>query len=248
MKFRVYVSAAAWALVWVPTLVAQGPPTALDVKASAKKTFYIDNRAGNNQVSIFSQSTLEDFTTVCNRTSGQCELDPKNLGSFRGRFSLRVEDLRTGIELRDNHLRGPDWLDAARFPEVVIEITGVEEVKRTEGNSATLKLLGTCTLHGKSSPLRIPGTLTYLDETPVTMKRVKGDLLRIRAEFEIKLSDYGITGPAGSDTIGLKVSDVQAIRTTVFGSTEVPPPPLQPDKEPTTSAPAKPKPPQRPGP
>ena len=62
----------------------------------------------------------------------------------------------------------------------------------------------------------------------------------------MKLSDYGITGPAGSDMIGLKVSDVQAVKVTVFGSTEPPAAQLKPDQEPTTSGPTKPKPPQKP--
>jgi len=38
--------------------------TALDVKASGEKSFYADKRAGNNQVSFESQSTIEDFFGV----------------------------------------------------------------------------------------------------------------------------------------------------------------------------------------
>lgn len=220
--------------------------TVLDVKASGSKTFYVDDRAGNNQVSIFSQSTLEDFTMVCNKVSGACKLDPKDIEAFTGRFSLRVEDMRTGIELRDTHLRSPDWFDAQKNPEVVIEVTKVEDVKKTEGNTVSLKLVGTCTMHGKTSQVAIPATLTYLDESPITMKRVKGDLIRIRAEFDVKLSDYGITGPTGSDTIGLKVSDTQAIKVTVFGSTEKPAEALRIDTAPTTTAPVVPRPPQKP--
>lgn len=228
--------------------LARGQATALEVKASGPKTFYADNRAGNNQVSIFSQATLEDFTVVCNQVTGQCRIDPKNLETLTGRFSLRVEDMRSGIDLRDTHLRGPEWFDAKRFPDVVVDITKVEEVKKADANTATLKLIGTCTMHGQTKPVSIPATLTYLDETPVTMKRVKGDLLRIRAEFDVKLSDYGITGPPGSDTIGLKVADKQVIKVTVFGSTEPPAPPLRVDTQPTTTAPAKPKPPAPPRP
>ncbi|HVP10615.1 MAG TPA: YceI family protein [Phycisphaerae bacterium] len=220
----------------------QNPPVTLDVKASGEKTFYVDGRAGNNQVSVFSQSTLEDFTVVCNKVSGKCQIDPKNVASFKGRFSIRVEDLRSGIDLRDTHLRSPEWFDATKYPEVVIEIGKVEDVKKTEPNTVTMKLLGTCFMHGKTGNVSIPATMTYLDETPVTMKRVKGDLLRIRAEFEVKLSDYAITGPPASETIGLKVSDTQAVKVTVFGSTEPPPEQFKPDVGPTSTAPAGPRP------
>ena len=44
--------------------------TALDTKAVGAKTFYVDQRAGANQVVIISQSTIEDFTSVINSGGG----------------------------------------------------------------------------------------------------------------------------------------------------------------------------------
>jgi polyisoprenoid-binding protein YceI len=215
------------------------PRTALDVKASGLKAFYVDDRAGANQVSVFSESTLEDFTIVCNKVSGQCSLDPHNLETMKGEFTLRVEDLRTGIELRDHHLRGPDWLDAAQYPKVVIKIERVEEVKKTEPNTASLVMVSKCTFHGRTGDLRIPCTVTYLDESPKTMERVKGDLIRLRASLQIKLSAHGVTGPTGgSNTIGLKVADTMPVKVTIFGSTERPPEPLKPDTGGSATQPA----------
>jgi polyisoprenoid-binding protein YceI len=237
------LAALATLALTLPTRPAAAQPTALDVKAAGEKTFYVNSRAGNSQVTILSQSTLEDFTTVCNQVGGQWQVDPRNIESLHGRFSLRVEHMHTGIELRDHDLREPAWFDAAKYPEVVIEITKAEEVKKTGASAAALKLVGTCALHGKVRPISIPCTMTYLDESPVTMKLVKGDVVRLRAEFEVKLSDYGITGPPGSETIGLKVSDTQAIKVTIFGATERPPEELRPDKEPATTAPVRPPPP-----
>ncbi len=203
---------------------------ALETKASGLRTFYADDRAGNNQVTVFSESTLEDFTGVCNRVSGQCEIDPKKIPSLKGKFSIRAADLQTGIDLRDRHMIGPDWLDAAQYPEVSIQIDTAEEIVKTSANSAKLMLVGTCKLRGTTKNVRIPATLTYLDESPETMRRVKGDLLRIRSEFDLRLADYGISGPAGSDFIGLKVSETVKIRVTVFGSTERPADPLKVDR------------------
>ncbi len=247
MRFRRNVLFGVGTAVALTALLAARPaaaqPAALDVKASGEKTFYVNSRAGNSQITIFSESTLEDFTTVCNQVGGQWQVDPKNLASLRGRYALRVEDLRTGIDLRDHDLKGPDWFDAAKYPEIVVEITKAEDVKKVNANTATLKLVGTCGIHGKTNPVSIPCTLAYLDESPLTKKLVNGDVIRLRAEFEFKLSDYGITGPAGSDTIGIKVADVQAVKVTVFGATERPPEPLRPDTQPAATSPAKPPPP-----
>jgi polyisoprenoid-binding protein YceI len=227
-------------------VAAMAVATALDVKATGIKTFYINPRAGNSQVTVFSQSTLEDFTTVCNQVGGEWLFDPKNMESLHGRFSLKIKDLHTGIPLRDHDLYGPEWFDADKFPEIAIEVPKVEDVRKTEANTATLKLVGTCSIHGKTNPVSIPCTLTYLDESPLTQRLVKGDVVRMRAEFAFKLSDYGILGPPGSDTINVKVSDNQSVRVTIFGATEKPPQELHPDTQPATGGPPKLAPPPRP--
>jgi len=229
-RFLIMASVAIQTAFVERSSAADPPPTALETKASGPQTFYCDDRAGNNQVTVLSESTLEDFTSVCNRVAGKCVFDPRRVESFSGSFSIRVEDLKTGMDLRDRHLVGPDWLDASQFPAITVQVEKVEEVKKNAPTSASLVLVGTCTLHGKTERVRIPASCTYLDETPETMRRVKGDLLRIRATFDVKLADYGIAGPAGSDYIGLKVADTVRIKVTVFGSTERPADPLTVDR------------------
>lgn len=232
----VAMSIAAWAQE-----KKEETKTALDVKASGLKTFYVDDVAGSNQVSFTSAAPLEDITGVCNKVSGECRLDPRHVESFTGRFSIRVADMRTGIDLRDEHLRSVDWLDAKENPEIVIEVKRIDDVKKTGAATASLKLVGECTIHGKTRPIEIPATLAYLDESPETQKKVKGDLVRVRGEFRVKLSDYGVAGPKGSEMIGLKVSDEIEIRAAVYGSTEKPPADLKADKPVTTAKPAPPK-------
>lgn len=200
--------------------------TVLDVKASGAKTFYVDERAGANQVIIFSQSTIEDFNSVINRVAGQFQLDPKNLEAINGKFSVRVQDIKTGLDLRDHDLYGPDWLDSAKYPLIEIKVARAEKVQKKSANTATMTLVGTATIHGITHDVQISSTLIYLDESPVTMQRAKGDLISVRADFQFKLSDYKITGPKTSEAIGLKVGDVQPVKVSIFASSVPPPPPL----------------------
>jgi polyisoprenoid-binding protein YceI len=245
---RVRRGAATTVVALLAVVLPAGAQTALDVKASGAKTFYVNPRAGNSQITVFSQSTLEDFTTVCNQVSGQWQIDPRNLESLHGKFSMRVEDMHTGITLRDHDLRGPEWFDAEHHPEIVIEVAKVQDVKKADANTATMKLVGTCAIHGQAIPVEIPCTLAYLDESPMTMNLVKGDVIRIRAEFPIKLSDFGITGPPGANAVGVKVADKQDVRVTVFGATTRPPEALKTDTEPAAKIPIPIKPPERPEP
>lgn len=243
------ITTIAVSFLILSTVVAQEkgdtPRTSLDVKAAGLKTFYVDDVAGSNQVSFTSAAPLEDITGVCNKVAGECRLDPRRVETFSGRFSIRVADMRTGIELRDEHLRSADWLDAANNPEIIIDVKKVEDVKKTGASTATLKLVGQCTIRGKTRDIEIPATLAYLDETPETQKKVKGDLVRLRAEFTVKLSEYGVSGPKGSEMIGLKVADEIEIRAAVYGSTEKPPAALKADKPASTQS-ARPAPPRRP--
>lgn len=67
------------------------------------------------------------------------------------RLSIAVEggSLRTGIALRDRHLRGPRFLDAARWPAIRFESTAVCR------DAAGWTLRGTLTLRGRSRDLAV---------------------------------------------------------------------------------------------
>jgi polyisoprenoid-binding protein YceI len=232
----IYRRRGALALCIGLLIASEALATSFDVKASGAKTFYVDGRAGNNQISVFSESTLEDFTSICNHVRGQCKVDAKNIEGFTDHFSFRWSDLDTGIPLRNQQMLSADWMDAQKYPEVAIEIRKVEDVKKTGENLAEMVMVGTCTMHGVTRPVRIPVSLAYLDESPQTKVRVPGDVIRVRGSFEVKLSDYGIIGPQGSNMIGLKVSDVQKVKFSVFGSTSRPPEELKADTRGLTSS------------
>ena len=222
----------AVALTIVLSADAQNPHpvnVALDVMARGTQTFYVDPAAGRNQLSIFSESELDDFAIVCNVVRGRWQFDPGNVEHLAGRFVVRVTDLTTGIGLRDRHLREPEWLDAANYPEILIAIDHGEQVKKITPNSASLVLLAKLTLHGVTHDVRIPCALTYLDESPQTRKRTPGDLLRLRASFEIRLSDFNVRGPPFPEFTSMRVADTLPVTVAVFGSTTRPasPPSLE---------------------
>jgi polyisoprenoid-binding protein YceI len=77
----------------------------------------------------------------------------------RATLSLDVQapSVRTGLSLRDRHLRGPEFLDAARFPTIAFRSTSVE---RPDG---VLIVRGVLTLRGQereisaTCPADLPG-------------------------------------------------------------------------------------------
>src|SRR5436190_979797 len=89
----------------------------------------------------------------------------------------------------------------------------LKELKNVKTNADVTKAdaVGTFSLHGKSKEISVPVILTYLkDKLSARVPGMKGDLLVIRGNFEIKRSDFGINpqGPADkvSDEINLTLA------------------------------------------
>ena len=48
--------------------------------------------------------------------------------------TIVVASIDTGVADRDTHLRGPDFFDAERFPQITFRSTGVEKAPKKEGD------------------------------------------------------------------------------------------------------------------
>jgi polyisoprenoid-binding protein YceI len=93
-------------------------------------------------------------------------------GRLSGRLVIRAESVRTGIGMRDRHLRAADFFDVANHPEILVDITGVDA-----GLSATL------TIRGITLPLPLQ----------TTAERA-GDSIQISAIGEIDRTRWGVSG------------------------------------------------------
>jgi polyisoprenoid-binding protein YceI len=60
---------------------------------------------------------------------GTLEIDESEAASARGEIRVRTASINTGFGARDEHLRSPDFFDAATFPEIVVRFDGVEPIK-----------------------------------------------------------------------------------------------------------------------
>ena len=87
-------------------MLAMGAPSSAEAQA---RTFRIQ-RGGGSRVQWVSDAPLERITGVNSAVSGELTVDPANLAATRGRVDVAVASMRTGIDLRDEHLRGPDHL------------------------------------------------------------------------------------------------------------------------------------------
>lgn len=158
-------------------------------------TFQIRNDGGS-RAQFESDAPLETITGVSSHVTGELRVDPNQLSGARGTIRVRVDSIRTGVTLRDEHLRGSNWLDAERFENAEFTLTGVEGASRLTPNADSpqrLTLIGRFTLHGRTRNVRARARVRFMPN--VDQARLKGDVIRGRAQFTVRLSDYGVSIP-----------------------------------------------------
>jgi len=187
--------------------------------------FKVEDPAMRNNVTFTSTAPLEDIIGRSNEITGYLVFDPMNpKKGGHGELTVPVSSLNTGIPLRDEHLRSAGWLNAEEYPEIKLAITSLKNIKevKTTKDAMTydITIVSEFSLHGKTRQIEFPGRITYLKESEATQQKLPGNLLAARASFDVKLKDYGITGPAGMDIIGSKVGETISIEISLMGNSD----------------------------
>lgn len=118
------------------------------------------------------------------RMSGTLEWDGANLAVAKFDLTIAAESIHTGNEMREKHLKGPDFFDVGQHPDIRFVSTAVK--KGAADNAYTLE--GNLTLHGQTRP--VTATLTM---TGTGKGRQGEDLIGFEATFTIKRSEFGMT-------------------------------------------------------
>lgn len=110
-----------------------------------------------------------------------------------------VASINTGLEMRDNHLKGEEFFDAAKYPTLHFTSNGLKNI-----GSNKYKMTGNLTLHGVTKPVSLD--LLYRGTTTNPMSKASTSGFQVTGT--IKRSDFGIaTGmPAGmlGDEVAIK--------------------------------------------
>ena len=182
------------------------------VKASGEQTFNFEDK--RNQVKFFSTTPLEDITGISNAVKGKVTLNVSDIKNMKGSISIPVSSIKTAIDLRDEHLRSKNWMDADNYPEISFVIKSVGDVKVAADNKLEAKVTGDFTAHGITKEVVADVSITYLDASEQTKQYAPGDLLGVQAKFNIALSDFEVENMV----VGQKVSENIEITATLRGS------------------------------
>ncbi len=196
--------------------------------AKAGTAFYVNDPMARDSVTFESEAPLEDIVGTTNAIGGYVVLDPADpKDGIMGEFLVPVATLNTGIPLRDEHLRSADWLDAENHPHIALRIEDNDpDLKKLRGSGEFQayegEVNGTIFVKGQARPVAVQARIVYMPESEKTKAKLPGNLLGVRAEFEVPLASFGITGPEGQDIVGTKVSDVITVSVSFTGTTAPP--------------------------
>lgn len=179
------------------TLVALAMIALLPAVAGAA-TYEID---GTHSSAIFKikHYGVSNFYGAFAGIEGTLDYDPADPASMGIDVTLDAASVTTRNERRDNHVKSPDFLNAAEFPTITFKSTGV-----TVNDDGTLQVTGNLTLHGVTR--EIQATVEKVGQGP--HPRSGKELVGFEARFTVDRTEFDMAFMAGplSEEVGFILS------------------------------------------
>ncbi|MFT4703035.1 MAG: polyisoprenoid-binding protein YceI [Bradymonadia bacterium] len=154
---------------------------------------------GLSSVSFESDATLETITGTSAAIHGTLTTDINAPGTTSGTISVPVASLRTGVDLRDEHLHSADWLNAAGHPEITFALTSVDVpsgATLSHGQAINATVTGDFSLNGVTRSVTTTAEVSFYEianDQVAGSYGIDNDILRIEARFAVPLGEHNIT-------------------------------------------------------
>lgn len=133
------------------------------------------------------------------KISGDLQLDTADLTKSTVSVAFPLDGLHTGVPKLDDHMRSPDFFDAAKYPDITFKSTKVEKT----GTDA-LRISGEMSAHGVTKPVVLDVRINKIGDNPMNKLPSAG----FEADTTIKRSDFGVDkyAPGVSDEVKVHIS------------------------------------------
>lgn len=162
---------------------AQTPPTRDPAQIQAG-TYAVD--PGHTQVGWrVSHMGFSNYAGGFSDVSGTLDLQPKNPSASKLSIKIPVASVTTTSDKLTGELKGDQWLDAGKFPEMTFVSTKVTPDGKDKDKA---KVAGNLTLHGVTKPVILDVTLVGAGVNPLNKKVTVG----FEATGTVKRSEFGV--------------------------------------------------------
>lgn len=197
-RLSVLLAGMTLATAALPVL-AQGmpktPPGSADTRRVAAGTYEVD--PGHSQVTFtVNHLGFSTYRGMFGGVTGTMKIDPKAPSRAALSIDIPIKNVTTTVDKLNQHLLGPDFFDAAKYPSAHFESTSV----RPSGKTA--RISGKLTIKGITRPVIL--NAVFVGAGTMMGKRTIG----FDATTVIKRSDFGVSYgiPLVPDLVPLQIS------------------------------------------
>ena len=145
---------------------------------------------------------------------GTLEAAEDDPADSRVRGTAKVASIDTGSPDRDEHLKGPDFFDAARYPVITFVSDGF-----SKSSATSYSVRGKLTMHGVTRPVTLAVT------APPPFNHAGGTRRGIEATTSVNRKDFGLLWEFPGEGAGVVVGD--SIKITIDAELVLQPEPSQ---------------------
>jgi polyisoprenoid-binding protein YceI len=131
------------------------------------------------------------------KMAGKVAFDGKNYSTVQAEAEINVASIDTREQKRDDHLRSPDFFDAATYPNITFKSKRVESVKGNKFN-----LVGDLTMRGVTKEI-----VLEVEATSVIKGMGGESRIGVQATTKLNRQDYGVKWNRALDAGGVVVGD-----------------------------------------
>lgn len=152
----------------------------------------------NSKVEFVAAKVTRSHQGSFKQFAGTIDLVPNSIPDSRVTIDIETKSVVTDEDDLTNHLKTPDFFDAAKFPKATFVSTKIEPGTKA---GTTHDVTGNFDLHGVKKSITFPATI-----------QVAADSVSVNAEFSINRKDFGIVYAGKADDL---IRDGVVIKLTV---------------------------------
>lgn len=176
-------------------LAVTAAPLLAQTAAPAKETWGLDKAHSN--VTFKVRHMMSKVTGQFRDFDITLDIDRANPAASSVEFTIQTASIDTGNTNRDDHLRTPDFFDAAKFPTITFKSTSVREKSKNE-----YEVTGDFTMRGVTKRITLP--VTFLGFLKDPRGNEKGGF---EIETTVNRKDYDIVWNRNLDEGGVVLGD-----------------------------------------
>jgi polyisoprenoid-binding protein YceI len=162
-----------------------------------KTTYQIDPAHSGVHFSV-RHLMLSNVRGTFSGMKGTVVYDPANPSATEVEATIDAATISTGEPNRDGHLKSAEFLDVAKYPEIVFKAKRTEKIGDSE-----FKVTGDLTIHGVTREV----TLSVEDVSPEAKDPWGGTRIGATAKTRIDRQQFGVSWNSPLETGGVVIGD-----------------------------------------